>query len=291
MQFVSIQDLIIMTIGIAVLVVWISIYFSTLKYSSIFETLDSKEYRLKDLYFMGYGLLEKFHYNYKSKKNRELKKQLSVLYSEKYADYYLRVVHSQQLTTFLFFLPISFIFYGFAKDIKILVLLIAIGAFLAYYSGQAPKRKIQERSDELMGEFSEVVSMLALLTDAGMILREAWEEVAYSDQGTIYSEMVYAVDEMNNGISEVEAVRRFGNRCMVPEIKKFTSTLMQGMTKGNKELSMMLTKQSEEVWDLKRQLVKRKGEEAQSKLLLPMILMFVGILVMIMIPIFTNLGM
>ncbi len=291
MAFVSVQDVIIMVIGIAVLAAWLIIFVSNLKYSSIFESLDEKEFHLKEIYFMGYGILEKFNYDYKSKKNRELRKKLSVLYDEKYADFYLRAVRSQQITIFLLFFVLAFILYGLTAEIAMLVLMVVLSVLLAYYFGNAPERKIEERSDELMAEFSEVVSKLALLTDAGMILREAWEEIAYSAKGTIYSEMVTAVEDMNNGVSEIEAIRLFGNRCMVPEIKKFTSTLIQGLSKGNKELSMMLTKQSSEVWELKRQLVKRKGEQAQSKLLVPMILMFVGILVMIMIPIFSNLGM
>lgn len=290
MKFLSIQDIVFMVLAVISVAAWILIYFSTMKYSNLFETLDSKKFRLKDLYFTGYGMLERFNYDYKTKKNRDLKKQLEVLYGEKYSDYYLRVIRSQQLTAFMICIPIAFIFYGLSSEYTLTIVILALGAFLGYYLGQEPKKEIDERSDQLMGEFSEVVSKLALLTDAGMILREAWEEIAYSDEGMIYSEMILAVDEMNNGISDVEAIRHFGNRCMVPEIKKFTSTLMQGMTKGNKELSIMLAAQTDEVWNLKRQLVKRKGEEAQSKLLVPMILMFVGIMIMVMIPIFANLG-
>ena len=44
------------------------------------------------------------------------------------------------------------------------------------------------------------------------------------------------------------------------------------------------------VWDLKKQLVRRAGELANTKLLIPMCITFIGILLMIMIPIFANLG-
>lgn len=291
MAFLSVQDVVIMFIGIIVLAVWLFIYITNMKYANIFDQLDSSEFRLNELYFMGYGVLEKLKYDYYSKNNRELKKNLSVLYDEKFADYYLRVVRSQQVTFFLLLLVFAFIMYGFTAEIGMLGMMIGVAILLAFHAGGAPKRKIEERSDELMSEFSEVVSKLALLTDAGMILKEAWEEIAYSEEGTIYNEMKRAVEDMKNGVSEIDAISSFGQRCMVPEIKKFTSTLVQGLSKGNKELSVMLSKQSAEVWDIKRQIVRRKGEKAQSKLLIPMILMFIGILVMIMIPIFSNLGM
>lgn len=46
-----------------------------------------------------------------------------------------------------------------------------------------------------------------------------------------YEEMQTAVAEMKNGVSEMEAIRRFGIRCMMPEIKKFSATVIQGIQK------------------------------------------------------------
>ena len=123
-----------------------------------------------------------------------------------------------------------------------------------------------------------------------MIMREAWEEVAFTGESSLYKEMQRAVDEMNNGVSEIDAMFNFGSRCIIPEIKKFTSTIVQGMVKGNSELTAMLQEQSKEVWAMKKQNVRRQGEKASAKLLFPMMLMFVGILVMVIIPIFANMG-
>ena len=102
--------------------------------------------------------------------------------------------------------------------------------------------------------------------------------------------MKHAVSEMENGISDVEAIRRFGLRCMMPEIKKFSTTVIQGIQKGNSELSSMLQDQSAEVWALRKQQVRRQGEKAASKLMIPIFIMFIGILIMVIIPIFSNLG-
>ena len=96
--------------------------------------------------------------------------------------------------------------------------------------------------------------------------------------------------EMENGISEAEAIRRFGIRCMMPEIKKFSATLIQGIQKGNSELSSMLQNQSAEIWNLRKQNVRRQGEKAASKLMIPIFMMFIGIIIMVVVPIFSNLG-
>ena len=52
----------------------------------------------------------------------------------------------------------------------------------------------------------------------------------------------------------------------------------------------MLQNQSSEVWNERKQSIKRQGEKASSKLLIPMLLMFAGILIMVIVPIFSNLG-
>ena len=121
-------------------------------------------------------------------------------------------------------------------------------------------------------------------------MREAWAEVAYTGDSALYQEMQRAVDEMNNGVSDVDALFNFGTRCIIPEIKKFTSTIVQGLVKGNSELVYMLQEQSKEVWSAKKQDVKRQGAKASSKLLIPILIMFIGILIMIVVPIFTNMG-
>lgn len=41
----------------------------------------------------------------------------------------------------------------------------------------------------MLSDFSEVISKLALMTNAGMILREAWELIAYGDETAVYKEM------------------------------------------------------------------------------------------------------
>lgn len=184
----------------------------------------------------------------------------------------------------------GFILYGLSGEIMLLPLAVVYSGVAIYYFLTESGQKIKKRSEELLKDFSEVVSKLALLTNAGMILREAWELIAGAGQGTFYEEMRLSVDEMHNGISEVEAYRRFGIRCMIPEVKKFSATLIQGTEKGNKELTTMLQEQSAEVWNVRKQNVRREGEKAASKLMLPIFMMFIGILIMVVVPIFTNLG-
>lgn len=286
----SVIDLAIMAMGMLILLVWIIIYVKGLRYAALFEPLDEKEYPLKEIYFVGYAITEMLHYQFKSKSDRKLRRNLEILHEAKFADYYMRVTYAQKLTMASVMLVLSFALYGLADSMAAFLVGIMFSGLAYYYFGTMAEKKILARSEEMLSEFSEVVSKLALLTNAGMILREAWEEIAYTRESTLYLEMQKAVEDMNNGMAEVDAIFQFGSRCIIPEIKKFSSTLVQGVTKGNSELTMMLMVQSKEVWGAKKQSVRRQGEKAASKLLIPICIMFVGILIMILVPIFSNLG-
>ncbi len=287
---IELTDFIIWGIGLLLLVVWLVFFIKGMKNAPFFESLEEKDYPLKEIYFLGYAILETIHYQYKSKNDRRLRKEISVLYGGKYAEYYLRVIYSQKITIAFTLAVFAFAFYGLADSTLAVVVILVFAGTAYYYFGTVTSKKILERSEEMLSDFSNVVSKLALLTNAGMIMREAWEDVAYNGDTTIYKEMQRSVEEMHNGVSEIDALYNFGSRCIISEIKKFVSTIIQGIEKGNSELTGMLQRQSSEVWEAKKQNVKRQGEKASSKLMVPMLLMFLGILIMIIIPIFTNMG-
>ena len=290
MTNITITDIIILACGFVILCIWVVLWLQGRKYQELFDDLNDEDYPFHEMYCVGYRVTQILGLDYKNKQSRNLRKQLGALYEVKYADYYLRVVYSQRFTMALTVLAFAAPLYCISQSPLIFVLVL-IGGIAAYiYYGKATLDLINKKKEDILSDFSDVVSKLALLVNSGMILTEAWERVAMSSKGLIYEEMQRSVIEMQNGISAVDAFINFGQRCMLLEIRKFTSTLIQGLEKGNRDLSQMLIQQSSEVWELKKQMVIRKGELADSKLLLPMLLTFAGILIMVVVPIFTNLG-
>lgn len=290
MAIITGADCIVLFCGLMILLMWIVLYQRGKSDRGLFEGLNDEDYPFHEMYFVGYQVTKILKFDYKNKQSRKLRKQLASLYEVKYADYYLRVVYSQRFTMALTVIAFAAPLYCISESLAVFFLVLAGGVATYWYYGKATQDLIKAKTDAILSDFSDVVSKLALLVNSGMILTEAWEKVAQSSKGLIYDEMKRSVVEMKNGISSVDAFRGFGQRCMLLEIRKFTSTLIQGQIKGNQELTEMLIQQSTEVWELKKQLIKRKGELADSKLLLPMCLTFVGILIMILVPIFTNLG-
>lgn len=286
----SIVDIIIFIIGFIILFLYLFLYFYGLKYNEIFQGLEEKEYPLKEIYGLGYGFWELIHYKYTQDKDRKLRQEINIFYDSKYEDYYLRVIRAQQITISFTVVTLGFCLFGLLQEPVALAVFIMFAWAAYYYYGTLLDNKIKKRSDSMLHDFSEIVSKLALLTNAGLILKEAWEIVAYNGNSEIYQEMQLSVIDMNNGVSEIDAISGFASRSMLPEIRKFSSTIIQGLVKGNSELVIMLQEQSSSVWELKQQLAKRQGEKAASKLLIPMMIMFIGVLIMIIVPIFSNLG-
>jgi tight adherence protein C len=283
-------DIVIFGIGAALTVVWLALYALGRGHAGMFRALSEREYPLREVYFVGYAAMGLIRYGYKSRRDRRVRRAFEVLYGERYAEYYLRVSYAQRVTVALTASVVSVAVYGLTGDAAAMAVLLIFSALSWYYFGTATDRRLAKRAEDMRRDFGEAISKLALLTNSGMILREAWEDVANTGQTQLYAEMRRAVEEMQNGVPEADALFNFGARCMIPEIKKFASTLIQGLIKGNSELAYMLKEQSREVWSARCHDIRRRGEKAAGKLLIPVTIMFVGILVMIIVPIFSGIG-
>ena len=289
-MFLEFSSIIIMAVGTILAGIYIILLMGSVKYKSMIEPLSEKEYPLHDIYGVGFMVLDLFHYQFQSKSDYKRRQAVELLYEAKYSDYYMRVIGAQRITLSALLAIAGFALFGLSNDMTILVLILGFSALAFYYFGTVPEEKIKKRSNEILSDFPDVVSKLALLINAGMIMKEAWKKVTEGGKGALYDEMRITLEEIDNGVSELDAYYNFSLRCVVPEIKKFTSTVMQGLVKGNREFSLMIKQQSKEIWDVKKHYVKQQGEKAASKLMIPISIIFLGIIIMIIVPIFSNLG-
>ena len=127
-----------------------------------------------------------------------------------------------------------------------------------------------------------IMDECAVLVNSGMVLREAWNMVGENGSGAFYELMRKTSENMKNGYSDMDAIFLFGKSTNSTEIKKFTSALIQSMEKGGSELSAFLARQSSELWNAKKQRMLQSGEKAAGKLLMPIVLIFLGIIIIVM---------
>jgi len=147
---------------------------------------------------------------------------------------------------------------------------------------------VKKRRSAIIRQFPNVASKLALLVTSGMIMDRAWKETAYSRETELYQEMRITSGELDNLVSPESAYGSFINRCNTKESAKLASAIMQNLSKGNAEIGKLLKDLAREAWLERRHTAKRDAEKANSKLMIPTMLLFLAILVMLMVPVAMN---
>lgn len=176
------------------------------------------------------------------------------------------------------------------------LLLIGAAAALFLYAEEQEKQKNRKKERELQMalDYPQMVSKLTLYLGAGMTVRKAWYRIAEDyelqkeEKGNreVYEEMLYTMHEIQGGGSEGECYEKFGERCALPAYKKFGAMLSQNLKKGTKGLAPLLKQEADNAFEERKSLAKRLGEEAGTKMLLPMFLMLAVVLVIIVVPAF-----
>lgn len=171
-------------------------------------------------------------------------------------------------------------------DISYAVFAVAVLIIVFYAPDKELEGKIKRRNFLLQYDFPDFLNKLVLLVNAGMTVPRAWEKIVTDRKNwtPLYEELNTTFLEIRNGKPEHAAYEDFARRCRVKEITKFVTTILQNLRKGNSELVTLLKLQSNECWQLRKNMARKLGEEASTKLVLPLMIMFVGILVIVILP-------
>ncbi len=181
------------------------------------------------------------------------------------------------------------------RGILLLTFLAAVAVF--YMKDKDLQQELVKRRREMKEEYPVIVSKYALFLEAGMTVRGAFIKICrdyYAKQPDrihpLYEEMHYSCNELKAGMSESRVYENFGRRTGVQEYTRLCALLGQNLKKGNTALAKRLKEESDDAVTENMQAMKRLGEEAGTKLLAPMGMMLVLVLVMIMLPAFSGLG-
>lgn len=173
------------------------------------------------------------------------------------------------------------------KALLILCILSVIAVFFFY--DRRLEEKLKKRKEEMMTDFPEIVSKLNLLYEAGSSIRMAFERIVADQEKKkelpfAYREMKLALEKIRSGVSEREAYAQFGKRCGLHPFVKLGNLLEQNLTKGAKGMKVLLSQEVTDAFEERKRLARKKGEEAGTKMLVPMILMMMIVVVIIALP-------
>ena len=185
----------------------------------------------------------------------------------------------------------------YTRNILLLEAGMAVGLLLLRRERRREEGKRLRREMEL--DYPSIVSKLLLLTGAGMSLGMAWNKIAasYEDarknydivQRPAYELMVVYARKMRDGVSERTALRQFAEETGCSSYQRLCRLLTEMLQKGAHGMEQQMEAEAAQAFSVRKNAARRLGEEAGTKLLLPMILMLGVVMAVIMVPAMTSL--
>jgi hypothetical protein len=102
----------------------------------------------------------------------------------------------------------------------------------------------------------------------------------------LVNEIEYTLNMIDSGISEPKAYMELGNRLGLEEYMRLMSLISQNLNFGNSNLLKLLDTEVKTSFFLKKERVRKKGEQASEKLLIPTAILLITVIIVVMFPAF-----
>lgn len=184
------------------------------------------------------------------------------------------------------------------RAFAILVLGLGVSCLLFVSDSQRKKEEGKKVARQMKIDYPQIINKFNLYIRAGMTLRGAWFCIAQDyeknsrgkdrekEKRKAYEEMVRSMYQIRGGIPEGEVYENYGLRCGIPLYRKFGTMLSQNLRKGSKGLTDLLGREAEEAFEERKNLAKKLGEEAGTKLVIPLFLMLLIVFAIVIVPAF-----
>lgn len=177
------------------------------------------------------------------------------------------------------------------------VLTIITAALVYMFSDQDLHKQNVKRREQLRKEYPFLLMKLTLYMEAGLTLRGSFTKVAENyrrnnkREHPICKELTIACNELSSGMAEGAVYEQLGRRLDMQEYMRMSMLLSQNLRKGSSELRKRLGQEAQNAVTDNLQYHKKKGEEAQTKLLFPMMGLLLMVMMLVMIPAFYGVTM
>ncbi|WP_239634614.1 type II secretion system F family protein [Paenibacillus sp. H1-7] len=160
--------------------------------------------------------------------------------------------------------------------------------FLPFVMYKELSGKLRRRKRQMLLELPEILNQIVLLVNAGETVQKALlrciERRSDIAQSPLLTELAITAHEIRMNASFSKSLEDFNKRCGVQEVSLFTTTLLLNYKRGGDELVMSLKELSNTLWEKRKSLAKTLGEEASSKMVFPMVIIFMVVMVIVAAP-------
>lgn len=178
--------------------------------------------------------------------------------------------------------------------VKVLFFEIVIVVLLYFVEQEKKKTKEKERQDQMHLDYAEFVNKLLILLGSGMSLKQSLNRISarYFDKRQknqtkeryLYEELLITNHEIEDGESERLAYQKFGERIGLNCYNRLIRILIQNLRTGSRGICELLGQEATVALEERKALARKLGEEAGTKMLLPLIMMLGIVIAIIMVP-------
>lgn len=180
---------------------------------------------------------------------------------------------------------------------------LAIMLAIAAYFMQEKKldEAIKKRKCQLLNDYYEIANKLILYISVGVSVKSAFNKMSLEylekrNTGEIkmkyaYEELLIMCRQIESGLAEIEAYELCGKRCGLIQYKKLFGYVNQSIKKGSGFVAEKLKNELRESFELRKANAIKEGEEAATKLMLPMLMMLLIVIGVLIIPAFMSFGL
>lgn len=168
---------------------------------------------------------------------------------------------------------------------------ILLVAMLPVWMHEKYRKERKKRNSALIGKYASFVNSLWLLLGSGMTVQMGIRHIIseMKEDNLLKRELEYAMHQLDTGSEESFVYEQLGRRLELPEYSRLLQQISQHIRMGTKDLRNLMEQQLQQALQKRRELAKKKGEEASTKLLFPMIVLLVLVILIIIYPAFAGL--
>ncbi|MBR1572158.1 MAG: type II secretion system F family protein [Lachnospiraceae bacterium] len=161
---------------------------------------------------------------------------------------------------------------------------------MPYIDGYMRQKEVAARQQQMELEYPNIVGQLAIYIGVGLGIRDAIKRIGMSYENenieNCYGKkiMIELSRELQDGVSEYVAMEHMANKSNNKNYKKLALLLQQTGRQGNEKLVEALEREDVLAFEMRQNNAKKAGEEASTKLLFPMVGLFVVIMIMVIVP-------
>lgn len=184
------------------------------------------------------------------------------------------------------YLTVFFVLCGLPYSVYYVWLSLCCGFGLIYNEFSNVKQEVALYRSRVVSQLPNVITELILLLQSGQPFLKGWHLIAQSNSGEFYDDMKNMMNLIEHGQSMERVFTQYLEKIDDMMLRKFISLCIESKDKGSRDMVPVLMLLLEEVWLQQKNKCLREAQKVNQQLLLPAALIFIGVLIILIGPMF-----